>query len=334
MDLRSLVAGFRQHLAARAAASRTIVSYLRTVEAFLGVLDGEAASHGHLERFLAREGARGQLLAASTKRGELMALRAFFRFASREGEVSDVTSGIIVKRERRERPPAVVMPEEIGPLFEAASRSMDRLRNTSVCALLFVLGLRVHEVVALDVNQLDLAAATLRRVRGKGGTITDFPLPYELVAILGDWLRVRAMTTNGSMPLFPTARPSSSTTGRLSIRSMQRLVQQLARDAGLERAIGPHALRHACGTAAIRLGIDVGTTARVMRHANIATTSVYVHVAEDGRREPLARLASLIPRTVVPRANDEAAGTPQNHPGKQSRGGLDIQPLLDDQDGA
>lgn len=326
MDLPSLLPGFRDHLAARAAAPRTIASYLRTVEAFLRVLGASAASRGDVERFLSRAGARGSELAASTKRGELMALRAFFRFAAREGAVVDVTDGIVMKRERRERPAAVVMPNEIGPIFEAAARTPDRQRDTAIVALAYVLGLRVHEVVALDVGQVDLTAKSLREVRGKGGSVTTFPLPDELVAILGTWLRIRSMTANGATPLFPTARPASSRSGRLSIRSVQRLVGLLARDAGLDRPLGPHALRHACGTAAIHLGVDLGAASRVLRHANLSTTSVYVHVAEDGRREPLARLASLIPRSVVGTGGTEQRTNVSGEVGA-SPTPVDIQPL-------
>lgn len=323
MDLPSLLPGFRHHLAARAAAPRTIASYLRTVEAFLDVLGATKPSHGEVERFLARTGASGRVLAASTKRGELMALRAFFRFAARDGAVVDVTDGIVMKRERRDRPAAVVMPDEIGPIFEAAARTPDRQRDTAIVALAYVLGLRVHELVTLDVGQIDLDAKVLREVRGKGGTVTTFPLPDELVTILRDWLRVRAMTANGASPLFPTARPSSSRSGRLSIRSVQRLVGQLAREAGLERPIGPHALRHGCGTAAMHLGVDLGAASKVLRHANLATTSVYVHVAEDGRREPLARLASLIPRSII-----GTDGKPNESEGSgASTTPVDIQPL-------
>lgn len=332
MHLRDLLPGFARHLAARAAAPRTIASYTRTVGAFFDALGDEPVSHGGVEQFLSRVGTHGRPLGASTKRGELMALRAFFRFASREAAVVDPTDGIVVKRERRPAA-AVVMPDEIGPMFEAAARSSEPRRDSLVVALLFVLGLRLHEVVTLDVAQVDLDARVLRRVRGKGGVVSSFPLPERLAAFAAAWLRVRALHGHDEGPLFPTRRPSSSRTGRLSLRSVQRIVARLARDAGLGRAIGPHALRHGCATAAISLGIDVPTTAAVMRHVNISTTNTYTHIANDDRRVPLERLAQLIPAATVPTSErlrspapvDRAA--PAGGQDAPENKGLDVHPL-------
>lgn len=336
MDLRSLLPSFERHLSARAVAARTAASYTRTVDAFLRVLGDRAPSALIVEDFLARTSARGRPLASSTKRAELMGLRAFFRFVARDGAALDPTHGIVVKRDRRDRPGAVVMPDEIAPIFEAASRSAEPIRNAAILALLFVLGLRVHEVVALDVAQVDLGARVLRNVRGKGGTVTQFPIPEELGAILAPWLRVRPMTSESSAVLFPTARPSTSPGGRLSVRSIQRLVASLARAAGLARAVGPHALRHACGTAAIRLGIDVKTTSILMRHANVATTSIYLHVADDERAEPIARLAAMIPASRVPTSEhppnggselDDARRGDADAPKNTGQNGLDVHPV-------
>lgn len=297
MNLRALLPAFATHLRARAAAARTLASYDRTVEAFLDRIVADSVTRSDVESFLARTRANGSARAASTKRAELMALRAFFRFAG--GTIADPTSGLRIKRERRPDPP-VAMPADVRPLFEAATRSSAPKRNALVLAFLQVLGLRVHELALLDVAQIDLGAGVLRRVHGKGGTVNDFPLPGPLVVLASEWLRERTMLGHADGPLFPTARPSSSTTGRLSIRSLQRLVNQLAEDAGLSRRLGPHALRHGCATAAISLGIDVPTTAECMRHSSIATTQTYVHLARDARRDAFERLATLIPAAVLP----------------------------------
>ncbi len=332
MDLRALLPAFAKHLVARGAAVRTLESYERTLGTFFDALGRRAPQRGDVEAFLARPRRDGQARAASTKRAELMALRAFFRFAAREAALTDPTDGLAVKRERRPDPP-VAMPEDIAPLFTAATCSATRHRDTAILGLLCVLGLRVHEVAALDTAQFDLAACALRRVRGKGGTVTDFPLPSALVALLSNWLRQRAMLGHdvAAGPLFPTARPSSSTTGRLSIRSLQRLVERLAEDAGLGRRLGPHALRHGCATAAISLGVDVPTTAEVLRHASIATTQAYVHLARDARREALERIASLIPPSVVPVMPPAPERKHiENHPKIGGQSAVDIQPLMYD----
>ncbi|MCZ7681142.1 MAG: tyrosine-type recombinase/integrase [Sandaracinaceae bacterium] len=311
---------------------RTIASYERTVRQFLDRLEERPSASNEVEAFLARPRRDGRPRGASTKRAELMALRAFFRFLARDGHgaVVDATHGIKVKRERRQAPP-VAMPADVAPLFEAAARSGAPARNVAILGVLHVLGLRVHELAALDVEQVDLVANVLRRVRGKGGTVVDFPLPETLVAILSAWLRERAMLGHplAAGPLFPTARPATSSTGRLSIRSLQRLVGKLARDAGLGRSLGPHALRHGCATSAIWLGVELPNTGHAMRHENLATTSEYVHLVKDARRDTYARIASLIPASVLPPSR-ETGSAPQNHEGNRQDGGagtpLDFHP--------
>jgi site-specific recombinase XerD len=205
--MRTHLPAFVQHLAARAAAPRTIESYKRTVRQFLDQLEERPSTSTEIEAFLARPCRDGKPRGASTKRAELMALRAFFRFVARDGAVIDPTHGITVKRERREAAP-VAMPADVPLLFEAAARSSAPARNVAVLGVLHVLGLRVHELAGLDIEQVDLAAKMLRRVRGKGGVVVDFPLPEALVAILERWLTERAMAGHAveAGPLFPTAR--------------------------------------------------------------------------------------------------------------------------------
>ena len=326
--MRALLPAFATHLAARAAADRTAVSYRRTVVAFLDRIGDREPVRADIETFLARPRVDGAPRAGSTKRAELMALRAFFAFAAGV----DPTAGIRLKRERRTDPP-VVMPNEAGPLYEAARRTAMPARNTAVIAVMHVLALRVHEVALLDSAQLDLSAGVLRNVRGKGGTLTTFVLPAPVLALLSTWLRERARMGHDDGPLFPTARPSSSRTGRLSIRSLQRLVRQLGYEAGLRRPIGPHALRHGCATAAISLGIDVPTTAECLRHSSIATTQSYVHLARDARRAAFERLATLIPPTVLPASTNgpsEPGNAPGNPPAEGVGAPVDIQPAMDD----
>lgn len=329
--MRTHLSAFVQHLTARAAAPRTIASYERTLRQFLDQLEERPSTSTEVEAFLARPRQDGKPRGASTKRVELMALRAFFRFASRDGAVIDPTHGITVKRERREAAP-VAMPSDVPLLFEAAARSSVPARNVAILGVLHVLGLRVHELAVLNVEQADLAAKVLRRVKGKGGVVVDFPLPEALVAILERWLTERAMLGHPPVagPLFPTARPATSRTGRLSIRSIQRLVGRLAEDAGLARSLGPHALRHGCATAAVSVGVDLPVIAEVMRHASLVTTQGYVHLAKDARREAVEKIASLIPEAVVPPKPAEPPDA-RNHEGNRYVGGgrapLDFHPL-------
>ncbi len=205
MDLRPLLPAFATHLAARAAADRTRTSYRRSVAAFLKLLPERDATRADIEHFLARPRREGSPRGASTKRAELMALRAFFRFAVAEGVVTDPTAGIRVKRERRAEP-AVAMPVDIGPMYGAAMDSAAPARNAAILALLQVFGLRVHELALLDAAQIDLGAGVLRQVRGKGGARAE-PSPTS---------RCHPRLRRSSRRGFASGECSATTKGRSS----------------------------------------------------------------------------------------------------------------------
>src|SRR5581483_2794029 len=127
---------------------------------------------------------------ASTRNQELAALRAFAKLAGREGRwPTNPTDGVPFVREAP-RDPAVLTAPEVRRLFLAGAQEPAgpaRARNLAALAVLAQIGLRVHELVGLDVAQLDLASGTVVGVKGKGGTVHDLPLNAPTVALLTAW---------------------------------------------------------------------------------------------------------------------------------------------------
>ncbi len=190
----------------------------------------------------------------------------------------------------------------------------------AMLALLSQGGLRVHELVALDVRQVDAPSATLVGVAGKGGTIVDVPLNSETLALLADWLGERASVASEREPaLFVSSRGR-----RMSIRSVQRRVENLRVAVGTAKHVTPHTFRHTAATLALTLGCDLATVGDMLRHADLNTTRRYVHLVDERRREAVRRLGGLIPRDVLP---IESAGDASIAP---EHGGLDAQYPLDD----
>lgn len=302
-DMPELVPSFLRHLAAQNRSGRTKKTYAAIVTAFFAFIgrpaEGSAApSRAEVESFLARPLLEGGDRSAATRNQELAALRAFSTFARRElGWVADPTDGIAFLKEQPRDPP-VLSVFEIRRLFSLASssaRGWQRERDLAMLALLSQLGLRVHELVALNVAQLDPATATLVDVEGKGGSRHDLPLNPQTLTLLETWLAVRGGRVSPDEPaLFVSARGV-----RVSIRSVERFIERLRRLSGTNKRVTPHTLRHSAATVALTLGTDVATVAELLRHADLNTTRKYLHLVDERKREAVRKLAVAIPPELV-----------------------------------
>ena len=310
--LRDHLPAFVRHLEVNRA-PRTVDNYRRAVEAFLATSeDGDAPTRGEVESFLARPRPDGAARARGTRQLELVALRVFFAWVARDHGTPDPTSGVKAPRRQR-RDPVFPSIEETQRLFELAAEGPDSARNLAILGVLFGGGLRVGELVGLNADQVDVASGTLVSVVGKAGTMLDQVLCPRVIGLVTRWLEERrALGHPATGPLFPAARPATSSTGRLSVRSVQRLVRRLAVTSGSAKALSPHSLRHATATFSIALGTDVATTASLMRHASPATTmDIYVHaLVASERRVAAARLGTVIPSSVLGIDTPQETGPP------------------------
>jgi integrase/recombinase XerC len=300
------IQAFAQHLAGRRSAPRTISTYVTITEAFSKFIESDLLqppTTSQVESFLARPRRDGVPRAPSAYNQALAALRAFARFAARDlGWSFDPTAGLAFVREP-ERDPAVLTIGEVRTLFmtaAATARVHEQARDLAILALLSQTGLRVHELVALNVDQVDVASATLVGVRGKGGTQHDIALNTPAVALLTTWIGVR----HDRAPEREPALFLSSQRKRLSIRSVEHLFQRLRRAMASSKKITPHTLRHTCATISISLGTDLVTVAGILRHLDLNTTRRYIHLVDTQRREAVARLATTVPAELLPTVSD------------------------------
>jgi integrase/recombinase XerC len=315
--MRDSIEDFRTHLASRNA-PRTAKTYGAIAASFLASLGRrtpeEPPTRRDVEAFLARPRVDGGRRSAAGRNQELQALRALGKFALRECLwPADPTTGVPFLREAP-RDPAVLSLDELRRLFIVAAETAGprrRARDMAALALLSQVGLRVHELVRLDLDQIDLASATLIAVKGKGGTVHDLPLNVPTVALLSSWIGERGdRASEGEPALFISSRGR-----RLGIRSVQRLLVRLRGALGTPKKITPHALRHSCATLALTLGTDLSTVAELLRHSDLNTTRRYLHLVDERRREAVRRLAVAVPPglfavPVASQTNAPAAGSP------------------------
>lgn len=328
--MRAFLPAFVRHLADRRS-PRTVQIYEGILSSFADFLarpseTSEPPSRTEIEAFLARPSAGGGRRAPATRNQELAALRVFAKFAKRDlGWITNPTEDLPFVREAPRDPP-VLSAEELRHLFTVAARTArprEVSRTLAILGLLSQTGLRVHELVALDVAQVDLASGTLVGVRGKGGTTHDLPLNGPAVALLGVWLTDRARAIfAGEQALLVSSRGR-----RVSVRAVERLLVRLRAPMGTAKRITPHTLRHSAATLALTMGTDLATVAELLRHEDLNTTRRYLHLVDTRRREAVRRLAVTVPEGVLPAvgAGTHPIQTPANTilPGR-----LEGRPLL------
>jgi integrase/recombinase XerC len=301
--MREHLEAFARHLAGHRS-PRTAKTYVAILASFTAHLEAAAHAVGppcrsDIEAFLVRPRRDGGRRSVAARNQELAALRAFAKFAQLNlGWKEDPAHGIPFLREPA-RDPAVLTVFEVRRLFTIAAEKRapaDRARDLAVLALLSQAGLRVHELVALDIDQLDLTSATMVAVHGKGGTQNDVPLNGPTVSLLEAWLCEREnLAVAGERALFVASRGT-----RISIRSVQRFVERLRLAVGTKKKVTPHTLRHTTATLAMTMGADLSTVAELLRHTDLNTTRRYVHLIDERRREAVRRLGTAIPEGLVP----------------------------------
>jgi integrase/recombinase XerC len=224
-------------------------------------------------------------LAAATINRRLAALRSLVRVARTIGAVSWTLeiSGLKAAAYRDTRGPGLA---GVRQLLRAAADRQDPKgrRDVAIVRLLFDLGLRRSEVVALDVADLDIGAGTIA-VLGKGRREKQqLTLPAPTAAALETWLSRRGREPG---PLFPNVDRARKG-GRLTSSSLYRLVRRLGADVGL--TVRPHGLRHAAITAGLDLTGDLRAVQRFSRHADVRTVGRY----DDNRADLGGRVAQLV----------------------------------------
>jgi len=225
--------------------------------------------------------------AASLQR-KLAALRTFYRFLVREGACALDPTAALPGPRRAPRLPRPLGVDDCAALAEAPPPGGDgasprALRERALVELLYGAGLRVGELTALDVRDVDLRAREVR-VWGKGGKERVVPLPAAAREALAAWLDLRRRPGVLSEPLFTALRgaaPPGPGARRLSERDARRLLGARARRAGVADGVHPHRLRHSYATHLLDMGADLREIQELLGHASLSTTQKYTAVSVE-----------------------------------------------------
>ncbi len=271
---------FDRYLATeRRLAERTRQRYRRDLEAFRhhcsdrGLEDWADVGHELVRGFIARGRRRG--LAATTLGRQLAAVRSLYRFLLREGVVqADPAAGVRPPRARR-RLPGTLDPDEVAGLLDGADPEDPlQARDAALFELIYTSGLRLSEVVGLDLADLDRSEGLVRVVGGKGAKDRIVPVGRQALQALAAWLQHRPAWADPASPAIFVGRHG----GRLGGRSVQRRLQRMARRRGVQRRVHPHMLRHSFATHLLESSGDLRAVQELLGHQDIASTQVYTHL--------------------------------------------------------
>jgi integrase/recombinase XerC len=216
----------------------------------------------------------------STIARKLSALRSFFRFLVKRGVISTNPAETVLTPKRGRPVPNYLSVDEIFRLLDGVKgESVLALRNRAILETLYSTGLRVAELAGMDVGDVDFDRGFVR-VIGKGNKERLAPVGEKSLTCIRAYLDKRVEATGfsiqGSEPLFLNNRR-----GRLSTRSIARLLEQVVRQLGLLRPVSPHGLRHTFATHMLDAGADLRVVQELLGHASLTTTQRYTHVSID-----------------------------------------------------
>jgi integrase/recombinase XerD len=231
----------------------------------------------------------GTGLRPPTINGTVTALRFFFTVTL---DRPDTVKPLTFVAEPR-KIPVVLDPEEVARFLEAAPGP----KYKAAFAAAYGAGLRVSEVVALKVSDIDSRRMLIRVEQGKGRKDRHAMLSPQLLELLRDWYRI----ARPRLWLFPGRDPLQP----LTTRQLNRAVHAAARMAEINKRVTPHTLRHSFATHLLEQNIDIRVIQVLLGHAKLDTTALYTRVATNTIRavmSPLDRLTPLRPRREEPPA--------------------------------
>jgi integrase/recombinase XerC len=286
------VAQFRRYMTIeRNLSAHTDSNYARDLAALVKFCDGHkvedwsAVDSQHIRLFAAHSHSKG--LAGRSIQRRLSAVRSFFEFLVQETRVQELarerpTEPINVKSnpaidvrapKARRRLPETLDADQMASLLEIPAGDIFVTRDRAIMELLYSSGLRLAELVELDIAGLDLPDRTVR-VRGKGDKTRIVPVGTEALSALRQWLKERvAIAKSGETALF-VGRSGE----RLGRRAVQTRVAYWARRQGVSMRVYPHLFRHSFASHLLESGGDLRGVQELLGHADIATTQIYTHL--------------------------------------------------------
>ncbi|MEZ5562715.1 MAG: tyrosine recombinase XerC [Gammaproteobacteria bacterium] len=230
----------------------------------------ELKSH-QLRRFAALSHAGG--LAPRSIQRRLSGVRSFMKYLIREGMLKSNPGAGVAAPQVARRLPDTLDTDQMARLLQIEGSEADTVRDRAMLELFYSSGLRLAELIGLDLGDVDLADGTVR-VTGKGSKVRIVPVGRFARRSISDWLAIRDESASAGEPaLFVSNRGT-----RISPRTVQNRVRYWAQRAGLPRRVYPHLFRHSFATHLLESSSELRSVQEMLGHADISTTQIYTHL--------------------------------------------------------
>ncbi|MCC6572362.1 MAG: tyrosine recombinase XerC [Planctomycetes bacterium] len=285
MDVQPTIDRFLQHLEhERGFSGESIRAYRNDLTQFAKYLTEHAQAdlatvdHLSLRGYLAGMGEQSYEHRSIARK--LASVRSLYRFLHRRGEVADNPTRLLRTPRIGRVLPNFLDESQVSALLNTPGEDWSGVRDRAMLELLYATGLRVSELVKLDMGDVELGRGTLR-ARGKGRKERMLPLLPPAMTALQSWYNTRSHPPRsktgldgGQRAVFINQRGT-----RLTDRSVRRLLDDYVNRAALNCKISPHTLRHSFATHLLNHGADLRDVQELLGHAHLATTQVYTHVS-------------------------------------------------------
>lgn len=291
---------------------------LRGLLAFLEErqIDPRALSRQTFREYLSRLVADG--ISPGSIQRKVSAARGFYRWLQAQGLMEANPLANVKGPRKPRRLPSFLTHDEVTALISCPQGSRPQaIRDRAILELLYATGMRVSEIVALDLDDVDLDAQSVRVV-GKGNKERMVVMGEPAREALERYLReARPKLAAGPERAFFLNRDG----GRLSVRRVQLMLRKYAAAAGLGKRAYPHLLRHTFATHLLDGGADLRVVQELLGHANVNTTQVYLHVTEERQRAVMEASLDTIARIEAERRERRLARqgrSPGSHPRRKA----------------
>ena len=255
----------------------TVVNYsadLLDFKNFLGETKVENVDHLTLRKFLAH--LRAKQYAKTTMARKLASIRSFFKFLHREGHLKKNPASSVFTPKLDKKLPHFLDVSSVAKLLESPdTKDVLGLRDRAIMETLYGSGIRVSELVGLNVEKIDFISGVLK-IMGKGRKERLAPIGEKALVAIRNYLDKRRQKDTDRYAVF-----LNKAGRRLRDRSVRRILDKYIRHTSIKEKVSPHTLRHSFATHLLDRGADLRSVQELLGHMNLSTTQIYTHVTPE-----------------------------------------------------
>jgi integrase/recombinase XerC len=272
------IADFFQHLEVeKRASSHTINSYQRDINQLIAYCDNKKIEQWtelqqtDIRAYIANRHRQG--MSSKSLQRELSAIRSFYAFLLKHSLV-ELNPAHYVKAPKAARLlPKTLDVDQITGLLEAGTSSDLEIRDVAMFELFYSSGLRLAELAALNMADLDLNDRSLVVRSGKGGKARILPIGSKAITAIQNWLTQRKTLAIGETAVFTSNRGT-----RLGLRSIELRLELWCKKKGIVERVHPHKLRHSFASHLLESSQDLSAVQELLGHSSLSTTQIYTHL--------------------------------------------------------